>query len=202
MPRGIRSAQLLLAVAAAALWIASKLPWVVIRSFDGLGPPKTVTLTGATWSTALLPLAVLLLAAAVAALAVRGWPLRLLAMVVAAASLVIGYLAVSLWVLPDVAVRAADLAGVPVASLVGSGRQYGGALATLSAALCALAAGALLTRSGARSGLAAGGRRATKEVASVGPSVDMSTSERVLWEALDEGRDPTDRSDEADTEGR
>ncbi|MGA7054731.1 MAG: TIGR02234 family membrane protein, partial [Mycobacterium sp.] len=75
----IRIAQLLLVVAAGALWAASRLPWVVIRSFDGLGPPKEVTLSGATWSTALLPLALLILATAVAALAVRGWRLRALA---------------------------------------------------------------------------------------------------------------------------
>src|ERR1700756_5959018 len=72
-------AQLLLVVAAGALWTAARLPWVVIRSFDGLGPPKEVALSGATWSTALVPLALLMLATAVAALAVRGWPLRGLA---------------------------------------------------------------------------------------------------------------------------
>ncbi|REO37429.1 TIGR02234 family membrane protein, partial [Mycobacterium tuberculosis] len=27
-------------------------------------------------------------------------------------------------------------------------------------------------------------------------------SERMIWEALDEGRDPTDREQESDTEGR
>jgi uncharacterized membrane protein (TIGR02234 family) len=107
-----RIAQLLLVVAAGALWGASRLPWVVIRSFDGLGPPTEVTLSGATWSTALLPLALLMLATAVAALAVRGWPLRALAGLMAAASFAVGYLGVSLWTLPDVAVRGADLAHV------------------------------------------------------------------------------------------
>ena len=72
----IRVAQLLLVVSALGLWVASRLPWVAVRSFDGLGQPKTSTLSGATWSNALLPLAVLLLAAAVAGLAVRGWLLR------------------------------------------------------------------------------------------------------------------------------
>ena len=78
--------------------------WVRDPSFDGLGQPKTVTLSGATWSTALMPLALLLLAAAVAALAVRGWPLRALAVLVAVASSRLGYLAISLWVVPDIAV--------------------------------------------------------------------------------------------------
>src|ERR1700760_401713 len=71
-------AQLLLVIAAVALWAASRLPWVVVRSFDGLGPRKEVTLSAAAWSTALLPLALLMLATAVAALAVRGWALRVL----------------------------------------------------------------------------------------------------------------------------
>src|SRR6201987_672453 len=91
-------AQLLLVVAAAALWLAARLPWVILRSFDGLGPPKEVTLSGASWSTVMLPLALLILATAVAALAVRGWPLRVLAGCLAAASLAVGYLGIRPWV--------------------------------------------------------------------------------------------------------
>ena len=114
----IRIAQLLLLVAAGGLWAASRLSWVAIRSFDGLGPPKTATVSGASWSTALLPLALLLVATATAAVAVRGWPLRMLAVLVAVASLATGYLAVSLWVIPDVAVRAADLSHIGELSLM------------------------------------------------------------------------------------
>ena len=99
----IRLAQLLLLLSAGALWVASRMVWVEVQSFDGLGQPKTTALTGASWSTALVPLAVLLLAAAVGALAVRGWPLRLLAVLVAAASAGMAYLAISLWVIRDVA---------------------------------------------------------------------------------------------------
>ena len=110
-------AQALLVVAAAGLWAASRLTWIDLRTFDGLGPPKLVSLSGAAWSSALVPLALVLLATAVAALAVRGWPLRMLALMVAVASLATGYLAIGLWVLPDVAVRGADLAHVPVLML-------------------------------------------------------------------------------------
>ena len=81
-----RLGQLLLVVAAAGLWGASRLTWVQVTSFDGLTHPKTDDLTGASWSTALIPLALVVLAAAVAALAVRGWPLRILAVLVGAAS--------------------------------------------------------------------------------------------------------------------
>jgi uncharacterized membrane protein (TIGR02234 family) len=116
-------AQLLLVIAAVALWTASRLPWVVVRSFDGLGPPKEVTLSGGSWSTALLPSALLMLATAVAALAVRGWALRALAGLLAVVSLAIAYLGVSLWVVPDVAVRGADLAHISLVTLVGSNRH-------------------------------------------------------------------------------
>lgn len=212
----IRIAQLLLAVAAGALWAASRLPWVVIRSFDGLGQPKEVTLSGTSWSTALLPLALLMLAAAVAALAVRGRPLRALAGLLAAASFAVGYLGVSLWVIPDVAMRGADLAHVSVMSLVGTERRYWGAGLAVAASVCTLIAAVLLMRSASDSRSAR--ESATKYAA---PATRRSNvlregadgamlerpetpemSERMIWDALDEGRDPTDRPRGSDTEGR
>jgi uncharacterized membrane protein (TIGR02234 family) len=208
--RTIGIAQLLLVVAAAALWVASRLSWVVIRSFDGLGPPKSVTLSGASWSTALLPLAVLQLATVVAALAVRGWALRALAALLALASFAVGYLGVSLWAIPDVAVRGADLAHIPLVSLVGSERHYWGAVAAVVSAVCTLTAAVLLMRSASIFGSAAAGttkyaspaaRRsiARRDDADAG---SKGMSERMIWDALDEGRDPTDRPRESDTEGR
>ncbi|KDE97403.1 membrane protein [Mycolicibacterium aromaticivorans JS19b1 = JCM 16368] len=198
----IRIGQLLLVVAAALLWVASRLTWVSVTSFDGLGQPKTVTLTGAGWSNALLPLAVLLLAAAVAGLAVRGWGLRAVAVLLAVVTLLLGYLGLSLIRTPDVGPRAAELAQIPVHTLVASGRQYLGAGLTIGAAVCALVAAVLLMRS------AASGRQATAKYAA--PAVrrsaardedtDTGVSERGMWDALDEGVDPTDRG--TDTEGR
>jgi uncharacterized membrane protein (TIGR02234 family) len=217
-PRRLRIvvAQVLLVVAAGALWAASRLPWVVIRSFDGLGPPKDVTLSGATWSTALLPLALLMLAAAVAALAVRGWPLRALAGLLAAASLAVGYLGISLFVIPDVAVRGAELAHVSLMSLVGSERRYWGAGIAVAAAVCALAAAVLLIRSAsdmrsARESAAKYAAPATRRSNAQREDADGAMleepetpkmSERMIWDALDEGRDPTDRPRGSDTEGR
>jgi uncharacterized membrane protein (TIGR02234 family) len=209
-------AQLLLVVAAGALWAASRLPWVIIRSFDGLGPPKEVTLSGASWSTALLPLSLLMLAAAVAALAVRGWRLRVLAGLLAAASLAVGYLGISLWVVPDVAVRGAELAHVSLVSLVGSGRRHWGAGLAVAAAVCTLIAAVLLLRSASDSTSArqsatkyaspatrrSNARRDDAAGAMLDEPETPEISERMIWDALDEGRDPTDRSDESDTEGR
>jgi len=209
----IEIAQLLLVVAAGALWTASRLPWVVVRSFDGLGPPKEVTLSGASWSTALLPLALLMLATAVAALAVRGWPLRALAVLLAAASLAVGYLGISLWVIPDVAVRGADLAHISLLSLVGSERRYWGAGLAVAASVCTLIAAVLLLRStsdsrSARESATKYAAPATRrsnllhEDADGAMLEEPEMSERMIWDALDEGRDPTDRSRESDTEGR
>ncbi|AKN17231.1 TIGR02234 family membrane protein [Mycobacterium haemophilum] len=206
----IRIAQLLLVVAAGALWLAARLPWVVIRSFDGLGPPKEVALSGASWSTALLPLALLMLATVVAAIAVRGWPLRVLAGLLAAVSFLVGYLGVSLWVLPDVAVRGAELAHVSLLSLVGSQRHYLGAGVAVAAAGCTLIAAVLLMRSASVVGSARQGTSkyvAPAQRRSIARRDDAATAipempERMIWDALDEGRDPTDRPREPDTEGR
>ncbi|WP_163760687.1 TIGR02234 family membrane protein [Mycobacterium botniense] len=200
-------AQVLLVTAAAALWAAARLPWVIVRSFDGLGPPASVTLTGAAWSTALRPVALLLLATAAAALAVRGWPLRMLAVLAAGASLAVGYLAVSLWAVPDVAARAADLAHVPLLTLVGSERRYAGAAAALAAAVCTVAAAAVLMRSASASAAKYAAPALRRSMAG---RDDAEMSERMIWDALDQGRDPTDHVSEpgapqdhdSNTEGR
>ena len=112
------------------------------------------------------------------------------------------YLAISLWVIPDVAVRAAGLAEVPVADLVGTQRHYWGAVVTLVAAVLTLAGAVLLHAcTGERSRridekyeAPARRREAARRRAAAGD--DMS--ERMMWDALDEGRDPT----KPDTEGR
>jgi uncharacterized membrane protein (TIGR02234 family) len=192
----IRVAQVGLVLVAAALWVASRMTWVEVTSFDGLGQPRTMALSGSSWSTALVPLAVLLLATAVAALAVRGWPLRVLAVLAAMTSAGMAYLAVSLWVIPDVGVRASNLADAQVADLVGTQRHHGGAVITVVAAVVTLACAALLLRSATnnRSGAARYARRGAA------PAVepDGAMSERQLWDALDEGRDPTN----TDNKGR
>jgi uncharacterized membrane protein (TIGR02234 family) len=185
-----RFAPLLLVLSAAALWGASRMVWVDVQSFDGLGQPKTTALTGGTWSTALVPLAAILLVAAVAPIAVRGWRLGVLAVIIAGMSAVMGYLAISLWVIRDVAVRAVHLAGVPAADLVGTQRHYGGAILTLVAAVSTLVGAVLLLRSVAKPRPEVDRYERRRRAQS--PPDDADASERVMWDALDEGRDPTD----------
>jgi uncharacterized membrane protein (TIGR02234 family) len=196
-----RIAQLVLVLGAAVLWAASRLTWVDVRSSDGLGQPKTSTLTGGEWSSALIPLALLVLAAAVAVLAVRGWSLRILAVVVAAASGGTAYLAIRLWVIVDIAPEAAALAEVRVADLTGTQRHFTGAVLTLVAAALVLAGAVMLMRAAVKgtpvtSRYAAPAARRGAAVKQHEQAEPMS--ERMLWDALDEGRDPTDR----DTKGR
>jgi uncharacterized membrane protein (TIGR02234 family) len=192
----MRFAPLLLVLSAAALWGASRMAWVDVQSFDGLGQPKTTALTGGTWSTALVPLAAILLVAAVAPIAVRGWRLGVLAVVIAGMSAVMGYLAISLWVIRDVAVRAVHLAGVPAADLVGTQRHYGGAILTLVAAIGTLVGAVLLLRSVAKPRPEVD--RYERRRSARSPEDGADVSERVIWDALDEGRDPTD----SDNKGR
>ena len=198
----MRIGQLVLVLAAGALWLASRMTWVVVSSFDGLGQPETATLTGGSWSTALVPLALMLLAAVLKSTVGPTWQLRLLAAVVGGMSAVMAYLAISLWVVPDIAVRAADLAEVPVADLVDTQRQYWGAVITLVAAVLTLAGAVLLMRSPAKKPSdddkyeAPARRREAARRRAAAPGTEMS--ERMIWDALDEGRDPT----KTDTEGR
>ena len=192
--RRLRLAQLLLVVAALGLWGASRLRWMALTSADGLGQPRIVELTGAVWAGGLVPMALLLAAVAVAALAVRGWPLRVLAMVVAGAAAVIGYLGLSQWVVEEVRPRAADLAEVPLSSVAETQRFYPGAVITLVAAAVTLVAALLLLRTagtdpGARSRYAAPAARRADTGRSGGAGTAMS--ERMMWDAIDEGHDPT-----------
>lgn len=198
----MRIGQLLLLLAAGALWLASRMTWVVVSSFDGLGQPETATLTGGSWSTALVPLALMLLAAVLKSTVGPRWQLRLLAVVVGGMSAVMAYLAISLWVVPDIAVRAADLAEVPVADLVSAQRVYWGAVVTLIAAVLTLAGAVLLMRSPAKESSgddkyeAPARRREAARRRAGAAGTDMS--ERTIWDELDDGRDPT----KTDTEGR
>ena len=94
-----------------------------------------------------------------------------------------------------------NLAEVPVADLLSTQRHYWGAVVTLVAAVLTLAGAVLLMRApvkvasdDAKYDAPARRREAARRRASAGD--DMS--ERMMWDALDEGRDPT----KPDSEGR
>ena len=103
-------------------------------------------------------------------------------------SFALGYLGVTLIVMPDVGPRGAELAGVGVATLVASERHLTGAVVTLVAAVAVLLAAVLLMRSAV-----SGDDRSAKYAVAASNRIESGgDSERGMWDALDEGRDPTD----------
>ncbi|MGW4069955.1 TIGR02234 family membrane protein [Nocardia grenadensis] len=203
----------LLAVAAAALWGSSRLTWVSVTSADGLTEPRTDELNGGVWFGALTPLALVLLAAIAAILATRGWVRRVVGVLVALIAAVTAVPALALLTGSGATEqRAATLAELPgraqVQELV---TAPGAAVLALAGAVAAFGAGLLLARmpTGAKplSGKydapatrKAAATRAVQEGTAGGP-----LPERVLWDALDAGADPTDTAaapgDTPDTRG-
>ena len=98
------------------------------------------------------------------------------------------------------AARGADLAHVPLTTLVGSERRYAGAGLAIGAAACAVLAAIALVRS-ARIPATIRRRVGAADATPEGPETPQM-SERMIWDALDEGRDPTVRPGGPDTEGR
>ncbi|WP_446221740.1 TIGR02234 family membrane protein [Nocardia sp. IBHARD005] len=202
----------LLALAAAGLWAASRMTWVTVHSADGLTEPRTDDLNGGVWFGALTPLALVLVASIAAVFAVKGVLRQLLGVVisvVAAAAAVPGFaLAVGAGNTAD---RAGTLAELPVRAVVsGADTHLGPAILSILGATLALAAGILLTRRGGERAELSGKydnpvfRRAdasaavSKQNAQTGTAAPLS--DRVLWDALDAGTDPTDTSDTPGTD--
>ncbi|WP_043807543.1 TIGR02234 family membrane protein [Rhodococcus triatomae] len=191
---------LLLAVAALCLWASSRMTWVLVDSFDGLGEARTTALIGGTWAAATTPLALALLAAIAASFAVRGWALRVLAVLVAVVAVAAIVPAVTLLASDIDTDRAGRLAELPDrADVTGTEVSTGPALLVLAGGVVALVAAALLLRRAAVStGLSAkySAPAARRDEAVKRRESGEPPSQRVLWDALDAGDDPTD--DDAD----
>ncbi|WP_280430860.1 TIGR02234 family membrane protein [Nocardia brasiliensis] len=198
----------LLAFAAAALWGASRLTWVTVTSSDGLTEPRTDRLNGGVWFGALTPLALVLLASVAAVLATRGWLRRMLGVLIALVAAVAAVPAFALLTSSGkIAERAATLAELPGRAQVGQATTAPlPAVLALLGAVAAFVAGALLTRMPQDTARLSGKydnpvfRRAaaTEQVAQrrdaqAGTEPNAGQlSERVLWDALDAGTDPTE----------
>jgi uncharacterized membrane protein (TIGR02234 family) len=198
----------LLAIAAAALWGSSRMTWVTVSSTDGLTEPRTDKLNGGVWFGALTPLALVLLAAIAAVLATRGWLRRMVGVLIGLVAAVTAIPAFALLTRSGAtATRAATLAELPgratVTEVVTS--QFPAVL-SLVGALAAFAAGVLLARmpqDAARlSGKydnpvfrrAAATEQVTRQRTDETNAESGQLSERVLWDALDAGTDPTEEA--------
>lgn len=211
-PRPI-AAVALLAVAAALLWASSRMTWVTLEVTSELGPPRTAHLNGSTWFGALTPLALVLLATIAAVFATHGWWRRGVGVVVAVLAAVAAVPAYALLVhqgrTGDRAARLAELRSWEHPGTVSSSSLP--AVLTLVGAVAAFVAGLLLVRmpretagmSGRYDSPAVRKSAAAEQVAQrhadrgpaesgSQPPVQERLSGRVLWDALDEGLDPTD----------
>ncbi|MEE3852513.1 TIGR02234 family membrane protein [Gordonia sp. LSe1-13] len=240
-------AAVLLAASALALWSASRLVWCRVLASDGLAPPRTFEVKGADWSPWLTPLALVLLAAILAAFSIRGWGLRLLAILIAAGGVLSAIPALSLIIDGAESAYAAEAAEIPgrFQPLLITTNSWAAAV-VLVGAVCAVMAGFLLLRvAGGASGMSSkyqtpGARRAELErqifaeherrkatrsdadatdahgahttgahATGSGPNgaadsataatptaadgnEQPTTNERMMWDALDTGIDPTD----------
>ncbi|GAD85088.1 TIGR02234 family membrane protein [Nocardia asteroides NBRC 15531] len=200
----------LLALAAAGLWASTRMTWVTVHSADGLTEPRTDELVGATWFGALTPLALVLLASIAAVFAVKGGLRQLLGVVIAVVAAVAAVPGFAL-VMGEgrTAERAGTLAELPVRAVVSSADVHvAPAILSIVAAVLALAAGVLLTRRTGQSGQLSGKydnpvfRRADASAQVNKQREDTATaaplSDRVLWDALDAGTDPTDTDEGPD----
>lgn len=192
-------AALLLALAAVCLWGASRMTWVTVTSSDGLGEDRVTDLDGGTWAAATTPLALVLVAAIAAAFAVRGWVVRVVGGLVAVVAIVASLPAIGLLVSGASNEAAADIAGFERVGtqVTATDVSTTPALVVLLGALLALAAAVVLVRKPA----AAGGlsskydspaaRREAASKRSSGTTRQEPQTQRMLWDALDAGDDPT-----------
>lgn len=167
----------LLLLGAAALWLASRLTWSWSRQLTPLRGTVVVTERGSEVAPALVPIAILAVAAVAAVFAIGGWARRVVGALVGLAG--VGAVWVGVSGLP--AVLGAHPAGYPVSQVV-----FGHASAVL-AGLLVLVAGVLVVRNADRLPRLGGGYQ-TPSAAAAKRRRDPDTE---LWQALSEGRDPT-----------
>lgn len=236
-------AALLMAAAAAAFWGASRLTWATVSAEDGLSPQRAFEVNGGDWSPWLTPLALVYLAGIAAALSVRGWALRVVAILVAVGGLLAAFPAISLISGGTDSAYAAEAGGIPdryIVLFVDTNPLA--AVVVLAGTVCAVGAAVMLLRvakgatrsskyttpaarreeieteifadyerrkaaeqnedsaaaepDATRSGSAKPGTSGRAD--EPGPAADPTppgANERMMWDALDTGIDPTDPND-------
>lgn len=199
-------AAVLLIAAAAALWGASRMTWVRVRSADGLGADRVTDLDGGVWAAATTPLALVLLAAVAAVFAVRGRAVRIVAVVVALVAVGAAIGPVQLLATGADADTAANIAALPDRAEVTGTEVFAlPAVLAVAGAVVALVAAVLAWRTPVeQAGLSskydnpAARRAETARLADEGAPTGEPVTERALWDALDAGIDPTADEDDED----
>ncbi|WP_347956575.1 TIGR02234 family membrane protein [Gordonia aichiensis] len=200
----------LILLAALGLWGASQMTWATVLVGEDLGPGYEVTVRGSDWSPWLVPVAIAMAAAVVAAFAVRGWVLRALAILVALGGVLAIFPAVSLLTEGQDNNYVARMAGVSTRKAVlGIPTESTPGYLVIAAAICAIVGAVLMIRTARQGGMSSkysspAARRDELErqifaererAAATGEQSAPETNERLLWDSLDEGIDPTDDAD-------
>ncbi|WP_433703203.1 TIGR02234 family membrane protein [Prescottella equi] len=203
-------AALLLAVAALCLWASSRMTWVTVTSADGLGEERITELDGGTWAAATTPLALALIAAIAAAFAVRGWLLRVVGLLVAVVAVVAAIPAVGLLIGGASDEKASDIAGFERVATQVTATEVATAPALLVLVGSVVALGAafvLIRKPSAAGGLSSkydspAARREATAKRGASHAENEPPTQRMLWDALDAGEDPTvDGGDRASAAG-
>ncbi len=198
----------LLLLAAACLWGSSRMTWVQVESFDGLGEARSTDLLGSTWAAATTPLALALVAAVAASFAVKGWASRVLAALIGIVAVAAAAPGLGALVGEPSESKAADLAELPGRAEIVSATAFSlPALIAVVGSVFAFGAAVMLARkptsrkvlssrydapAARRDDAARRAKTASERAAENGEGEDLT--ERMLWDALDAGEDPTDRS--------
>lgn len=218
----------LLGLAAVAFWAGSRVTWAELVAADGLAPPRDFAVKGADWAPALTPLALVFLAGIAAAISLRGWTLRIAAVVVALVA-VLGTLPAFTLLTGDddtsYAAKAIDLKSTYQALEVDT--SIWPAVLVLAGAVLAVIGAVVMLQTASRDApmsskyKSPGARRAELEeqvfaqrdaerktdateksvdtpdvdetpvTPKAAEEVDPGRNERMLWDALDTGDDPT-----------
>ena len=209
--RFARIGALLMGVGALVLWLASRVTWMTVNYSDDRTGDGSVDVNGATWSTEVTAVVLVLLAASVAGLALRRWGRRLVGAV--GAVLAAAVLVPPLGVLfgspdPERAKALLTLGGeeTTIGSTVGETAipewanissinvaALGPAVAVLGA-LVAVAGGVLLAvRPGQDAVTVNKYEKASQRREKIEHDLEAEPdSGRVLWDAIDADMDPTD----------
>lgn len=198
----------LLLIAAACLWGSSRMTWVRVESFDGLGEERSTELLGSTWAAATTPLALALVAAVAASFAVKGWASWVLAALIGLVAVVAAVPGVGAMVSEPSESKAAELAELPGRAEVVTASAFPlPAIVVVVGAVSAFGAAVMLARkpttrkvlssrydapASRRENAARRAKTASERAAENDEGEDLT--ERMLWDALDAGEDPTDRS--------
>lgn len=209
--RHARAGALLMGAGALVLWLASRATWMTVQYTDDKTGSGAVDVNGATWSTEVTAVVLLLLAATVAGLALRRWGRRIVGAVGAIAALAV--------IIPPVSL----LAGAPDSERAKALLTYGGEETTIgnttgeaaipewatisaidvaSVAPVAAVLGSLLAAAGGlllaiRPGLDAATVNKYEKASQRREKIEQDLeaepdSGRVLWDAIDADMDPTD----------